>query len=247
MDNKRLSDKTVAITGGAKGLGKAITEAFAESGARLIIIGRSLESLKKESKELSTKGVQSLPMQIDITDPASVKRGVDKIRSYYDKIDILVNNAGGFLSGPIESFSDEDWEFSIRLNLSGAFYICKYFLPFLKNSMGAHIFFINSIGGKIGLKDASAYAASKFGLRGLAESLSEELRQYKIRITSVYPHRINSAGETIGDDDQRMRIIEPRDVAEQIVSVASTPMYLNIPEINIFPFFSGIVKRDDLE
>ncbi|MBD3233707.1 MAG: SDR family NAD(P)-dependent oxidoreductase [candidate division Zixibacteria bacterium] len=243
--NHDLKAITVLITGGGKGLGKAISEAFAEVGANLIISGRTEEPLRRIADEFHSKGISASVVQMDITKPESVKNAVREISSNNPQIDILVNNAGGFAAGALGNFSDEEWDKIIRLNLYGPFYVTKYFLPLLQKAPSPHIFFINSIGGRIGMKNVSAYAASKSGVRGFAESLSEEFRKEGFKITSVFPHMMNSAYEDISDD-KRMKMIETADVARQIVSIASSPGYVNIPEITIYPMSSGIVKRDNL-
>ncbi len=240
-----LKAKTVLITGGGKGLGKAISECFAEAGAKLIVSGRTEEPLHRLVNEFSSKGFSASLVQMDITNPESVKNAVKEISLNSPYIDILVNNAGGFTAGAIGNFPDEEWDKIIRLNLYGAFYVTKYLLPLLGKAPSPHIFFINSIGGKIGMKNVSAYSASKFGVRGFAESLSEELRKEKFKVTSIFPHMMNSSYEDISDD-KRMKMIETMDVARQIVSIASSPDYVNIPEITIYPMSSGIVKRDNL-
>lgn len=242
-----LKGRMTAITGGGKGLGRAIAEVFASVGSDLILLGRGIKALEKAASELKSKfdGGEVIPVTADITDPQSVRDAAGEISKKVNRIDILINNAGGFSMGTIEEFSDGEWDKIIKLNLYGQFYMTKYFLPLVRKSSAGHIFYINSIGGKVGLKKAGGYAASKSGLRGMAESLSEELRKDGIRITSVYPHMMNSAGNDI-PEDKRNKMIETSDVARQIVAAASSPPYVDIPEIIIYPKASGIVKRDNL-
>ncbi|MBD3170821.1 MAG: SDR family NAD(P)-dependent oxidoreductase [candidate division Zixibacteria bacterium] len=240
-----FKDKVVAITGAGGGLGSAICRAFGEAGCKIVLLERNADRMNEIAGQLRDKGIDAYTVEIDVIDPGKVKEAAGKIEKEPGHIDILVNNAGGFANGPIEEFSDEDWDKMIKLNLYGPFYVTKYFLPLLKKSRGAHIFNISSIGGKVGLKNGTAYSASKFGLRGLSESLSEELRKESIRVTTVFPHMMNSAGDEI-EPEKRNKIIEPADVANQVTAAAASPDYVNIPEIIVYPLASGVVKRDNL-
>jgi len=120
----------------------------------------------------------------------------------------------------------------------------KAVAPLLKKSQG-QIVFINSIGGKQGQANISAYCASKFGLQGLADSLRLEFKPFKIRVTSVFPNNMNSAGEIISaGDPKRMQLLETADVARLIGDVADAPAYAQIPEIQIYPLSTEVSKSE---
>lgn len=180
----------------------------------------------------------------DITISATAVRLAEVCREKFGRLDLLVNNAGIFLMGSIEEFDEHAWDKILAVNLKGAFLVTKALIGLLKESKG-QIVFINSVGGQVGLKNLSAYSASKFGLRGFADSLRLELESFGIRVTSIYPHAMNSAGELIAPDDpKRWAQIETGDVAHMIGEVAEAAEHVQIPEITIYPRSTEISKRE---
>ncbi len=144
----------------------------------------------------------------------------------------------------MEEFSEESWDKILSVNLKAHFLVTQAMLSLLRESRGM-IVFTNSIGGRIGLKNLFAYNASKFGLRGLADSLRLELKDYGIRVTSIFPHGMNSAEKEIADDDPaRWTMIETADVAHIVGEVADAPERIQIPEITVYPRSTEISKQE---
>ncbi len=165
-------------------------------------------------------------------------------RKKFDRLDLLVNNAGIFMGGPLSEFTETSWDKVHSINLKAHFLVTKALLPLLKESKGT-IIFTNSVGGVIGIKNLFAYNASKYGLRGLADSLRLELKDFGIRVTSIFPHGMNSAGKLITEGDpERLLMIETADVAHIIGEIADSPSRIQIPEITVYPRSTEISKQE---
>ncbi len=236
-------DRVAVITGGSRGLGLAIAKELQARGFNLLLVGREQELNQNARREFTDKP-EVRYVSGDITVPGTAAEIAKVCRERFGRLDLLVNNAGIFLMGAIEEFSVEDWDRIIDVNAKGAFLVTKGCVSLLKESEG-QIIFINSVGGKQGLANLSGYSASKFALLGLADSLRLELKPAKIRVTSIFPHNMNSAGDVIGGDDpKRWQMIETSDVARMVGEVADSPRHVQIPEIVIYPRSTEISKQE---
>lgn len=236
-------DRVAVITGGSRGLGLAIAKELQARGFNLLLVGREQELNQNARREFTDKP-EVRYVSGDITVPGTAAEIAKVSREQFGRLDLLVNNAGIFLMGAIEEFSVEDWDRIIDVNAKGAFLVTKGCVSLLKESEG-QIIFINSVGGKQGLANLSGYSASKFALLGLADSLRLELKPAKIRVTSIFPHNMNSAGDVIGGDDpKRWQMIETSDVARMVGEVADSPRHVQIPEIVIYPRSTEISKQE---
>ena len=224
-------------------MGLAIAKELQSRGFDLLIVATEAQLPPDSAKQLSNK-TRVEYFQGDITSSKSMEALAKTCRAKFGKIDLLVSNAGIFLMGAIEEFDVASWDKIIAVNLKGGFLVTKALVGLLKESKG-QIVFINSVGGKVGLKHLSAYSASKFGLRGLTDSLRLELKPFGIRVTSIFPQSMNSAGEKIDPNDpKRMTIIETSDVARLVGEVADSNLWVQIPEIDIYPRSTEISKRE---
>ncbi len=180
----------------------------------------------------------------DITRGKTAEMLKNACREKFGRLDLLVNNAGIFMGGPLDEFTETSWDKVLSINLKAHFLVTRALLPLLKESKGT-IIFTNSVGGLIGIKNLFAYNASKYGLRGLADSLRLELKDYGIRVTSIFPHGMNSAGKPIADDDSdRSLMIETEDVAHVVGEIADSPGRVQIPEITVYPRSTEISKQE---
>jgi 3-oxoacyl-[acyl-carrier protein] reductase len=236
-------NRVALITGSSHGLGLSTAVELQTRGFDLLLVAREPQLSDGASQRLSTKTRVEYVCG-DITLSATAARLAETCRQKFRRLDLLVNNAGIFLMGSIEEFDELAWDKILAVNLKGAFLVTRALVRLLKESKG-QIIFINSVGGQIGLKNLSAYSASKFGLRGFADSLRLELKPFSIRVTSIYPHAMNSAGDQIASDDpKRQTQIETADVAHMIGDVAVAPEHVQIPEITIYPRSTEISKRE---
>ncbi len=185
----RLQEVRVAlITGGGKGLGRAIADRLLSDGLRVAVFAGNLKGGEE------THGSKLSVLKVDVADPLQVQSGIASVLKTYGRLDVLVNNAG--VSGPIgrvQEISETDWKRTIDVNLTGAFLCCKYAVPqILKSGAGGRIVNISSRVWKKGAAFRTSYSASKAGLVGLTRALSKELGSYGVTVNAISPGPIES-------------------------------------------------------
>ena len=185
----QLQGKTALVTGGGKGIGRAIALAYAKEGADVSIAARTESELTAVAAEIEKTGQKGLAIVTDLADPDQVAAMVDKTMAAFGKIDILVNNSG--IEGPIVSVADMDldaWNHTLAVNLTGAMLSAKHVVSrsMIPNKTGV-IINIASIAGRKGSATRSPYNATKFGMIGLNQSLAFELGPLGIRVNCIAP------------------------------------------------------------
>ncbi len=183
----RLNNKVAIITGGAGGIGHAISTRFAKEGAVVVVNGRRLENITKIASEIMEKGGRALALKADVTDLLEVKGMVEKILKELGRIDILVNNAGIMVNAPIENLKVEDWNKVMNINLTGVF-LCSQVVgnEMIKVSNG-NIINMASIVAHQPYPLGGAYSASKSGVVILTKQLAIEWAKYNIRVNAISP------------------------------------------------------------
>ena len=185
---KRLEENVTIITGGGKGIGYGLAQAFAEAGSNLVITGRTLSRLESAKERLEAEyGVKVLPIVADGADEAAIKDVVAQTIDTFGKINTLVNNAQVSKSGlPLIEHTKEDLDLSIHSGLYAAFFYMRECHPYLKESKGSVINFASGAGlfGKLG---QSSYAAAKEGIRGLSRVAAAEWGPDGIRVNVICP------------------------------------------------------------
>jgi NAD(P)-dependent dehydrogenase (short-subunit alcohol dehydrogenase family) len=185
----QLENKIAIVTGGGRGIGKSIAKVFAAEGADLVIAARTESALKETAAEIEAMGRQCLAIVTDQAAPEQIRGMVDKTLERFGRVDVLVNNAG--IGGPSISVADMDleaWNQTLTINLTGAMLCTKYVL---KNDMiprkSGNIVNISSISGRFGHANRSPYAASKWGIIGLTQTLAMEVGKFGIRVNCIAP------------------------------------------------------------
>jgi len=191
MNKIDLNGRCAVVTGGAQGFGRAITERFVGSGARVAIWDHDQPFAERTAKEI---GAAVSAFKVDVSDLAAVERARDETLKAFGKIDILVNNAG--IAGVNRTVCEtdlEEWRKVLRINLDGPFICCKAVVPVMVKQDYGRIVSIASIAGKEGNPNAAHYSASKAGLIALTKSLGKELARQNIMVNAVTPAAAKTA------------------------------------------------------
>lgn len=182
-----LNEKTAFITGGGRGIGRAIALTFAGAGAAVAVAGRNRETLEDVCAIIEQRGGRAVAVLCDVADAMQVYTAVSIARAALGPFDILVNNAGITYSAKLTDTDDALWERVIQVNLNGAYYCCKAIVPDMIARGGGRIINIASMASLVGMPFSAAYSAAKHGLLGLTRSLALELQRYHITSNAICP------------------------------------------------------------
>jgi 3-hydroxybutyrate dehydrogenase len=185
----KLADRIALITGGGRGIGRAIALAFAREGAQLVIAARTTGQVERVAEEIRAEcGAIALPVSCDVSDAQSVARMFEEASHRFGRgVDILVNNAGIAESAPLLRTSDELWHRHLAINLSGTFYCTRAALPAMIERGWGRVINIASVAGKTGAPYIAAYTASKHGVLGLTRSVSLEVATKGVTVNAICP------------------------------------------------------------
>lgn len=236
-----LPGRTALVTGASSGLGLAISRALVRRGATVIGLARRVPKLAEARAEL---GASFIPVACDVTDEEEVAGVFEKLTPSHGTIDILVNNAGLGRFGELDDLSLDDWDLMMDTNLRGVFLCTRAVMPGMKDQgarsgFGGHIVNVASVAALLGNPRLGGYNATKFGLRGLSESLMKEVRSHGIKVTCIYPGSIEtefSDGAGIASSANPMTA---EDVASTVVHVVETPDNYLISEVVMRPLKPG--------
>jgi 3-oxoacyl-[acyl-carrier protein] reductase len=230
-----LKGKRAVVTGGTRGIGRAIARALLRCGATVTICGRNGESVERAAAELRQySGGEVLGVAADVSKEEQAAGLFETAASRFGGLDILVNNAGAGLFRPIQEMSVEDWRSTIDLNLSGVFYCCHYALPLLRKSNAGYIIQISSLAGTNAFAGGSAYNASKFGVNGFSEAIMQDLRYENIRVSYVMPGSVDTEFSPAKAGAAAWKIA-PEDVAEVVLNLLRMPQRTLIGRVEIRP------------
>jgi NAD(P)-dependent dehydrogenase (short-subunit alcohol dehydrogenase family) len=184
---KKLEGRVALITGASRGLGRAMALALGEAGARLALVGRDLEALREAAATAQAAGVEAATFQTDVSDEQAVGDLEQAVMARFGKLDILINNAGINIRKPIGQFTLEEWRRVLETNLTGAFLMCRAFVPHMKGQGYGRIINVTSTMSHVALAHRTAYAASKAGLLGFTKALALELAPEGITVNGLSP------------------------------------------------------------
>lgn len=184
----KLKDKVAVITGGARGIGKAVALAYARDGARVAICARTESEINETVKEIQKLKATAQGWPCDVSLEESVKDFVGHVVKEFGRIDVLVNNAGVMTRPvPITQLEVKKWDYTIAVNLRGPFLITQSVLPIMIKQKSGSIINVSSMVGRGAYANFIAYATSKWGLEGFTQTLAAETRSLNIRVNSVEP------------------------------------------------------------
>lgn len=224
-----FTGKTVVVTGGSRGIGRAVAENFASNGANVAFIYGSSKGRADELEEkYSDSGVQVKGYCANVADIESVKSASKQILSDFGKVDILVNNAGITKDGYMMLMSGENWGKVIEVNLTGAFNVTKQFLTHFIGNRGGKIINMTSVGGIAGMAGQTNYSASKAGLIGFTKSLSKEVAGKNINVNAIAPGYILTEMLDTIPDKMKEKIIKdiPASRIGDVNDIANAAMFL---------------------
>ena len=233
-----LAGKTAVITGGTRGIGRAIAERLLQEGAKVSICGRQAGRVEQAVAEMQPLGAIS-GFEADVSDHAQAAAFIADAAARHGGIDILVNNAGKGIFRPMEQLTPEEWRAMIDLNLNGTFYCCHAALPHLKKSDVAYIFNISSLAGKNPFKGGSGYNASKFGVEGFTEAMMLDHRGDGVRVTTIMPGSVDTEFGNVPAQSDRGHAwkIAPGDIAALIASLLQLPRRTLVSRVEMRPAF----------
>ncbi len=210
-----LKGKTAIVTGGTKGIGRAIAAALVREGLSVCIAARNQSEIDTTIRE----GDATVGRVCDVRDYAQVKDLVDYAARELGGLDILINNAGIGIFQTVEETSPEDFRAVLETNLSSVFYCCHEAIPQMKKRGGGYIINISSLAGANPHPRMAAYNASKFGLNGFSEALMQEVRHQNIKVSYVMPGSVNTefGGDTASDEKSWQ--LTPQDIARVVVDL----------------------------
>jgi NAD(P)-dependent dehydrogenase (short-subunit alcohol dehydrogenase family) len=189
----KLDNRLTLITGGGRGIGRAIALVFAREGASVVVAARSLDQIESVANEVRASGGIAAAIACDVADAASVQRMFSQIRDQFSRgPDILVNNAGIAESATVDKTSDELWQRHIGVNLSGTFFCTRAVVPEMMASGWGRIINIASIAGKTGAPYIAAYSASKHGVLGLTRSVALEVALKGVTVNAICPGYVDT-------------------------------------------------------
>jgi ketoreductase len=236
-----LQDRVALVTGGSRGIGKAIAKALAEQGAKVAICSRDGEAVRKAADEISPGGGRVLAIRADVTEKADARALVRDIVARWGQIHMLVNNAGINARIPIDSDDDARWLQVLNVNVLGTYYVTREVLRYMPNHNGGRIINISSVLGRLGVPAYTAYCTAKHGIIGFTRALALEVVGRGITVNAICPGWVETdmaalgmrqTAEAMGMSQEEFRkqalaavpiqrMLEPKEIADLAVYLAS--------------------------
>jgi NADP-dependent 3-hydroxy acid dehydrogenase YdfG len=234
-----LSNQLAVVTGAGSGVGRAIVLGLANQGAKLCLLGRTLERLEAVAEQARSHNTWAKCYQIDLVSEKEIKDFAVQLRRDAGQVDILIHSAGIIFVGPLAQATVEDFNRQYQVNLRAPFVLTQALLPMMKSCQG-QIVFINSSVGLNARAHVGQYAATKHGLKGIADSLREEVNPNGLRVLSVFLGRTASpmqaaVHQTEGKDYHPEHLIQPEDVSAVVINTLCLPRSAEVTDINIRP------------
>jgi 3-oxoacyl-[acyl-carrier protein] reductase len=240
----RLQGKVAVVTGGAQGIGRAITLGLGREGAKVVIADLQADKAKSVAAELQALGTDALAIEVNVASESSVKQLANETFSRFGRVDVLVNDAGIYLKAPVVEITEENWDRTINVNLGGNFFCCRAFIPSMRKQKSGRIISVASGIAHYGAKEFAPYAASKAAIIGFVKSLAREVGHDGITVNALCPGAANTAMPRTHRSEeelmQRLRsnplghVLEPEDFVGPVVFLASdAASYITGQSINV--------------
>jgi short-subunit dehydrogenase len=233
--------KLIVVSGGTKGIGKAILEKFAADGFDIVTCSRSASNLAELKNDLLARYPNILfhALEADMSLEADAKAFGDFVCSLNRPVDVLVNNAGLFVPGSIHNEPEGNLDFMMRVNLMSAYYLTRALVEDMKKRKSGHIFFLNSVASTQAYPNGGSYSVSKFALHGFCKAIREELKTFGVRVTSLMPGATYTASwEASGLHPERF--MKASDVAAMVYQTWAISHQAVVEEILMRPQLGDI-------
>lgn len=236
--------KVAVVTGGSRGIGRAVALALAKQGANVVLAARDREHLLSVAREVENLGRRVLPVAGDLRLEESVETLRKETLAAFGTVDILVNNAGVGKYGPLLDFTPEDYDWIMDTNMRSSFLVTRAFLPTLLEKKSGDLVFVASVAGLKGLPHEAVYCASKFAQVGFAQALDHELREKGIRVSVVAPGGVRTefafgTGRTPGDP-RLDSFLRPEEIADAVVFALSQPLHARVFLVGMRPMSEAL-------
>ena len=223
--------ETAVITGASSGVGESLAIQLSDAGYRVVLAARSEDKLNAIAEEIQSKGGNSLVVSTDVSQPEQINNLKERALEYGD-VSVVINNAGLGKFSKVEDVAIEDWDRQLDVNLRASFLVSQAFIPGMKQRLNGTLAFMNSVAGKKGYPYSAAYVASKYGMRGLADSLREELREDNIKVISIHPGAVDTPfWDGIGVNFPREEMLNTHTLAQSIVHAIQSPGNFAVEEL----------------
>lgn len=224
--------KVALVTGASRGIGLAVADALAAAGMHVVRLSRSLKDASAANR---------MDIQADVAQPAAVERAMARVVGELGVPDVVVNNAGIFIVKPLAETTPQDFTATLATNLTAPFLVARALIPKMVERGSGHFVSVGSISDYIGFPGSSAYAASKFGLRGMHEVIRAETARTRVRTTLVSPGPVDTDLWDDVDPDskpgftKRKDMMRAEDVAQSVMFAVTAPERVNVTEIRLLP------------
>jgi NAD(P)-dependent dehydrogenase (short-subunit alcohol dehydrogenase family) len=216
----QLQDKVAIVTGGTKGIGRAIADALLREGVSVCVTAREVGTIGSAARQTAADNTgREIMFPCDVRNYDHVRALVDYTVKEFGGLDILVNNAGIGIFETVEQTSPEDFRAVLETNLFGVFYCCHAAIPQMKKRGGGYIINISSLAGANPHPRMDAYNASKFGLNGFSEALMQEVRHDHIKVSYIMPGSVNTEFGGDSPSDEKSWQLTPQDIARVVTDL----------------------------